>query len=55
MGSVTIIRNPGSSDEEKIEKVTLCKLLLLYYEIQSTDTIKEGTVPVPSYRPCAER
>jgi hypothetical protein len=24
------------------------------YEIQSTGTMKEGTVPVPPYRPCAQ-
>jgi hypothetical protein len=29
--------------------------LLLYYEIQDAGMITEGTVPVPPYRPCAER
>jgi hypothetical protein len=29
------------------------KFLLLSYEIQSTGSMKEGTVPVPPYRPCA--
>ena len=31
------------------------EFLLLWYEKQNAGTMKEGTVPVPPYRPCAER
>jgi hypothetical protein len=31
------------------------EFLLLSYEIQDAGTMKEGTVPVPPYRPCVWR